>query len=97
MFHILVVTLISVLALPVAVMTQPATASTRAEATVSAAPQADQLFGAPLTAEARKSKKGKKDRPKFRTVTRTIRQPLTRTFTNPARIGVPLDQAEADL
>ena len=66
--------LATVLALPIAILAPPAVVSESA--------------GSEISAEANKrSKKNKKD--KFKTVTTTVRQPLTQIFTNPALIDAP--------
>jgi hypothetical protein len=85
--RILAIILTTVLALPMFVMTQPVKATTQAATTASAVPQADLPFQASPATEAKK--KSKKDKPKSKRVTRTVRRPVTRTFTNPAMIDAP--------
>ena len=73
--RILTVLLIILLALPMTAVLPPASAGTRL-----------QEQAAPTLAA---KKKPKKNKPKFKTVTRTVRQPVTQTFTNPATITHP--------
>jgi hypothetical protein len=44
-------------------------------------------------AKSKKHKKNKKDKPKFTTVTRTVRRPVTQTFTSTTPITIPAPMA----
>jgi hypothetical protein len=73
--RLLVVLLCAALTLPLAAVTPPAHAN----------PQAPDSTALDLAAKSKKKKK----KPKFTTVTRTVRETVTRTFSNPAAITTP--------
>src|SRR5688572_30046831 len=79
--RIITLMLISVLALPIATLTRPPDPSP--------SPWGD------VTVEA-KGKNHKKKNGKTGTITRTIRQPVTRTFTNAGPITIPIGAPTTD-
>ena len=78
--RLILVTLIALLAMPVAALTPPDTTTSRGG-------------GTSVEAKGKKGKKNdKKDRPdtpQYTTVTRTIRQPVAQTFSNTSPITIP--------
>jgi hypothetical protein len=77
--RIVMLMLIAVLALPVTTLTRPGDTSQ--------APWGQSA----VAAKGKKHKK--KDKPKFTTVTRTVRQPVTQTFTSTTPITIPAPMA----
>jgi len=78
---------VAMLALPLAEATHPVRAGTLVPDEV--APPVQASLQVPHEAAPSLEAKRKKKKPKFRTVTRTVRQPVTQTFSNTGLIKIP--------
>jgi hypothetical protein len=80
--RIIMLMLIAVLALPVTTLTPPAATS--------------HWSGSQSAVAAKGKKHNKKTKPKSRTVTRTVRGPVTQTFTGTGPIAIPKEGSSSD-